>query len=73
MDKLVELLDRGIITMRIVTLLVVAVTCYMWLARIPVSESQQTATMLVLGFYFGGESWAALGKRIVEKWIDEGK
>jgi len=73
MEKILELIEKGIITMRIVTLLIVSVTCYMWLERIPVSETQETAFLLILGFYFGGEITSTLLKRLLEEWISHFK
>jgi len=73
MEKLLALIEKGIITMRIVTLLIVCVTCYMWLREIPVSETQSTCLMLILGFYFGGEVSSTVLKRLLEEWISHFK
>lgn len=72
-SKPLQLLEKGVLTMRLLSLLVVATTCYMWLAQIPVSDSQSTATMLVLGFYFGGETMGTIAKRLIDQWIEHHK
>jgi len=73
MEKFLELIEKGILTARIITLIVVCTTCYMWLAGKTVGEAQQTAFMLILGFYFGGEITSTILKRMLEEWISHFK
>lgn len=69
MGKLLDLVKAGIITTRLVTLIVVGAAVYMWVAGIEMSKVQETATMLILGYYFGGETFGSFSKKLLEEYI----
>jgi len=68
MSKLIDLVKAGIITTRIVTLIIVGAAVYTWVTGGQMGETQQTATMLVVGFYFGGETFAKFSRDLLEKY-----
>lgn len=69
MNKLYELLKAGVITMRLLTFIIVGSTVYMWVSQIPIDKTQEVITVMVVGFYFGGETFAQFSKFLLEKYI----
>jgi len=68
MDRLIDLVKAGVITTRVITLIVVAAAVYMWISGAEMTQTQQTITMMVIGFYFGGESFADFSKKLLERY-----
>jgi len=65
----VQAFMKGFFTMRIVTLLVIGSTVYMWLSGLPISELQKNVTLIIIGFWFNSE----ITKEIIMHLIEENK
>jgi len=51
-----QLLAESVIVQAVVTLVLVAASCYLAIVGQPIPEELKAATLLALGFYFGTKS-----------------
>jgi len=62
-DKFWQLLQESVIVQALITLALVATTCYLVATGREVPESLSTSLMLVLGFYFGSKTQQVISAR----------
>ena len=68
-NQVLELVKAGVITMRLITLIIVGVAIYMWTAPQEMTEVHEMITVMVIVFYFGGETMGQFAKYLLEKYI----
>lgn len=69
MNKLFELIKTGVITTRLVTLIVIGTAVYMWVTGMVMGETQKVITVMIVGFYFGGETFTKFSKHLLDEYI----
>ena len=67
MDKLLELLERGILTTRVITLTLTGICAYLWIKGIPLDETLRTSWLIIVGFWFNSEVSTQVIKWLMEK------
>jgi hypothetical protein len=67
MDKLIELVSKGVITTRLVTLVLTGICGYMWIKGLPLDETLRTSWLIILGFWFNSEISSQVIKWVMDK------
>lgn len=67
MDKFIDLMERGILTTRLVTLSLTGVCVYLWIQGMPLDETLRTSWLIILGFWFNSEISSQVIKWLLEK------
>lgn len=67
MEKFLELLEKGILTTRLVTLTLTGICTYLWLKGMPLDETLRTSWLIIIGFYFNTEISQWIIKYIVKE------
>lgn len=67
MSKILELLERGILTTRVVTLALTGICCYLWIEGIPLDETLRASWLIIIGFWFNSEVTTQVIKWLLEK------
>ena len=67
MDKFLELLERGILTTRVITLTLTGICAYLWIKGIPLDETLKTSWLIIVGFWFNSEVSTQVIKWLMEK------
>jgi len=67
MSKLLELIEKGVITQRVIAAALLGVCCYMWIAQGEVPESLKACFLIVLGFFFSTEISQTIIKFLIEE------
>lgn len=55
MEKFLNLLEKGVITTRLITLTLTGICAYLWLKGMPLDETLRTSWLIIIGFYFNTE------------------
>ena len=67
MDKFLELLERGILTTRVITLTLTGICAYLWIKGVPLDETLKTSWLIIVGFWFNSEVSTQVIKWLMEK------
>jgi len=67
MERFWSLVEKGIITQRIIALALTGVVSYLWVSGKPVPDDLRTAFMVVLGFFFASE----IGQLFIRHLLEE--
>ena len=67
MDKFLELLERGILTTRVITLTLTGICAYLWIKGVPLDETLKTSWLIIIGFWFNSEVSTQVIKWLMEK------
>lgn len=67
MKALLELLERGILTTRLVTFALTGICCYLWIKGIPLDETLRASWLIIIGFWFNSEVTTQVIKWLLEK------
>ena len=67
MDKFLELLERGVLTTRVITLTLTGLCAYLWVKGIPLDETLRTSWLIIIGFWFNSEVSTQVIKWLMEK------
>jgi len=67
MNRLLDLIEKGIITQRVIAAALLGVCCYMWIAQGEVPESLKACFLIVLGFFFSTEITQTLIKFLIDE------
>lgn len=71
MEHLLSLIERGVLTTRLVTLTLTGICAYLWLKGLPLDETLKTSWLIVIGFYFNTEITQWLIKYIIKGKVEE--
>jgi hypothetical protein len=55
MGKFIEIIEKGLIITRLVTLALTGVCVYMWIMGLPLDETLKNSWLIILGFWFNSE------------------
>jgi hypothetical protein len=66
-DKFLELLERGVLTTRVITLTLTGLCAYLWVKGIPLDETLRTSWLIIVGFWFNSEVSTQVIKWLMEK------
>lgn len=66
MEKWLNLIEKGVITTRLVTLTLTGICAYLWLKGIPLDETLKASWLIIIGFYFNTELTQWLVKYIIQ-------
>jgi hypothetical protein len=55
MASFIEIIEKGLIITRLVTLALTGVCVYMWIMGLPLDETLKTSWLIILGFWFNSE------------------
>lgn len=71
MDKLLTLIERGVITTRLITLTLTGICAFLWLKGLPLDETLKTSWLIIIGFWFNSELTQWLVKYIIQGKVKE--
>ena len=55
-DKMLNLLEKGVFTTGFITIVLTGVCAYCWIAGIPLDETLKTSWLVIMGFFFGNSA-----------------
>lgn len=70
-EKISAWVEKGVLTVRLVTLVVLATVVTMWLSGITLPESLDFSWKLILGYWFGTEGMKAAFEMAKEAYLRE--
>lgn len=65
--QILELIEKGVFTTRLVTMILTGVCCYMWVSGIPLEETLRASWLIIIGFWFNSE----LSNQIIKLLMEE--
>jgi len=66
-NRILDLIEKGVFTQRVIAAALLGVCCYMWIAQGEVPESLKACFLIVLGFFFSTEISQTIIKFLIEE------
>jgi len=67
MNRILDLIEKGVFTQRVIAVALLGVCCYLWVAQGEVPESLKSCFLVVLGFFFSTEISQTIIKFLIEE------